>query len=346
MRASIKQFWIHWIFAHNFDRIGRWKIAFDRLPRFSQIGRSQNRGTIITRAITVGGDVRHIRIQLRRLDARHPLTARRLRQILRQLRPLAAFIFCHPQPPVICPRPQQAHAFRRFGQGKHSAVIFCAAPRGNCMSRFVARQIGTDHRIFFHAISQQEDAVSAQINHARFMPAHDHRRIPVEAITRLSLRRFGTQTPYLAILQIDPVHFALLTFGVKGVVVRGIEQHIKTVTTRERNPVTIANPFFALHRAGSHPILIVLKAARYSEIRLSIVERDSIKFARRNFVQVIPIFSAGKALINTAIGSKQHTLANLRLWRFAFVFRLGRFRRRHCAGLDRKRVIVGMSFFS
>jgi len=30
----------HWIFAHNFDRVRRLKIACDRLPRFSQIGRS------------------------------------------------------------------------------------------------------------------------------------------------------------------------------------------------------------------------------------------------------------------------------------------------------------------
>src|SRR5215472_5708289 len=69
MRAGIKQFWIHWIFAHDFYWVGGWKIAYDRLPRFSQIGRSQNRGTLIAHAITIGGNVRHVRIQLRRLDA-------------------------------------------------------------------------------------------------------------------------------------------------------------------------------------------------------------------------------------------------------------------------------------
>jgi hypothetical protein len=130
MRARIKQFWIHSGLRARLRPGRRWKIACDRLPRFSQIGRSQNRGTIITHAITSGSDVRHIRIQLRRLDARHPLTARRLRQIVRQLRPLAALIFCHPQPPSSVP-PTATRAFRRFGQRKHSAVIFCAASRGS-----------------------------------------------------------------------------------------------------------------------------------------------------------------------------------------------------------------------
>ena len=163
---------------------------------------------------------------------------------------------------------------------------------------------------------------------------------------RLAFSRLRTQTPYLAILEIDPVHFALLTFGVKRVAIRWVEQYVKSVATGESSPVTIANRFLALHSAGSHPVFIVLKAARDSEIRFRVVKRDSVKFARRNFVEMIPIFSAGKALIYTAISSKQHTLANLRLWWLIFFFRLRWFRRRrHSAGLNRERVIVGMSFF-
>src|SRR5215510_6509422 len=72
MCARIKQFWIHLVFAYDFDGVSRWKIACDRLPRFSEIGGSQNRGTLIARAITIGSYVRHIRIEVRRLDARHP----------------------------------------------------------------------------------------------------------------------------------------------------------------------------------------------------------------------------------------------------------------------------------
>src|SRR5215469_5701405 len=78
MSARIKQFWIDGIFAYDFDWIGRWKVAGHRLPRFSQVGRSQNRRTLVPRAITIDSNVRHIRIKVRRLDARHPLTTRRL----------------------------------------------------------------------------------------------------------------------------------------------------------------------------------------------------------------------------------------------------------------------------
>src|SRR4029453_12711171 len=99
------------------------------------------------------------------------------------------------------------------------------------------------------------------------MPAYNHWRIPIEAIARLPFRRFRAQAPYLAVLQIDPVHFALLAFGIKRVAIRWVEQHIKPVATCERSPVTIANSFLALHAAGSHPVFVVLKAARNSEIR-------------------------------------------------------------------------------
>ena len=69
MRARIKQFRIHRVFAHDFDRIAPRKIANDRLPCFSQIGRAQNRRTIVAHAISIRSDVRHIRIDMRRLDA-------------------------------------------------------------------------------------------------------------------------------------------------------------------------------------------------------------------------------------------------------------------------------------
>src|SRR5215472_12577878 len=108
------------------------------------------------------------------------------------------------------------------------------------------------------------------------MSAHDHRRIPVETIARLALRRFGAQTPYLAVLQIDPVHLALLAFGVECVAIRRVEQYIKAVAACERSPITIANPFLALHAAGSDPVFVVLKATRDSEVWLRLVERDPI----------------------------------------------------------------------
>ena len=59
---------------------------------------------------------------------------------------------------------------------------------------------------------------------------------------------------------------------------------------------------------------------------------------------MVPILSAGKTLINTAIRSEQQPLTNRRLWRFVFVFRLRWFRRRRFPGLDRQRVTIRMDF--
>jgi len=67
--SRVKQFWIHRIFAHDFDGAARWKIAGYRFPCLTQISRAQNRGTIVTLAVTIGNDVRHISIEMRRLDA-------------------------------------------------------------------------------------------------------------------------------------------------------------------------------------------------------------------------------------------------------------------------------------
>src|SRR5216117_2942786 len=90
----------------------------------------------------------------------------------------------------------------------------------------------------------------------------------MEAIARLTFGWFGTQTADLAISQIDPMDFALLTFGIKGVAIGRIEQDIKAVATGKCGPIAIANTFLALHSARTNPVLVVLKAARNSEIRL------------------------------------------------------------------------------
>jgi hypothetical protein len=83
MRACVKQFRIHRIFAHHLDGVACRKIAGDRFPCPAQVSRAPDGGTIVTRAITIGSDVSHIRIEMGRLDARYPLAARRLRQVIR-----------------------------------------------------------------------------------------------------------------------------------------------------------------------------------------------------------------------------------------------------------------------
>src|SRR5882724_13617317 len=129
--------------------------------------------------------------------------------------------------------------------------------------------------------------------------------------------------------------FALLTFRIKGVAIGWIEQDIKAVATGKCGPIAVANSFLTLDSTRSHPIFIVLKAARNSEIRFRVIKRNPIIFSRRYLVQMIPVFAAGKTLIHTAIRTKQQTLTNLGFWGLVFVFRFGRLRRRHGSGLNR-----------
>src|SRR6266550_4174930 len=163
----------------------------------------------------------------------------------------------------------------------------------------------------------------------------------METIFRLPFGWLGTQTAQLAISQIDPVHFTLLALCIERVAIGWIKQNIKTVATGKRRPIAVANPFFTLHAAWSDPVLVILKAARNPEIRFRVVERDPIEFSRRNLVQMVPIFAAGKTLIQTAIGPEQQTLADWRFRRLVFIFRFGR---RYSARLNRKRVAIRMNF--
>src|SRR5437867_3074940 len=121
----------------------------------------------------------------------------------------------------------------------------------------------------------------------------------MEAIARLTFGWFGTQTAYLAISQIDPMDFALLTFRIKRVAIGRIEQDIKAVATGKRSPIAIANVFLTWNAAWSDPVFVVLQAASNSEIRSRLIERDPIIFSRRNLVQMIPVLAAGKTLVHT-----------------------------------------------
>src|SRR5260370_20074181 len=98
----------------------------------------------------------------------------------------------------------------------------------------------------------------------------------MKAIARLTCGWLGTQTAYLAISQIDPMDFALLTFRIKGVAVGWIEQDVKAVATSKRGPIAVANAFLALDSARPHPLLVVLEAAGNSEIRFHVVYRNPI----------------------------------------------------------------------
>src|SRR4029077_10792730 len=134
----------------------------------------------------------------------------------------------------------------------------------------------------------------------------------MEAITRLTFGWLGTQTPYFAISQIDPMDFTLLTFRIKSVVISRLQQDVKAVPTGKRGPIAVANTFLTLHSTRAHPVFVVLETARNSEIRFRVVERNPVIFSGRNLVQVIPVFATGKTLIHSAIRPEQQALANLR----------------------------------
>src|SRR3989440_1160119 len=135
----------------------------------------------------------------------------------------------------------------------------------------------------------------------------------MKPVTRRAFSWLRPQTPQLAVTQIDPVHFPTLTLGVKRVAIRRIKQNIKTVATGERGPIRIADQLFALHAARPDPVLVVLQTAGDAEVRFRIVETDPIKLSSRKFVQVVPIFAAGKALIKATVRAEQQSLAHRRL---------------------------------
>src|ERR1043165_8313070 len=136
------------------------------------------------------------------------------------------------------------------------------------------------------------------------------------------------------------MNLAFLTFGVERVRILWIEQNVKTVSTGQRRPVGISNLFLTLHPAGSDPVLVVLKPARYAKIGFRIIQRNPVELATREFAQVVPIFSASETLVETAVGSEQQPKADLRFRWLVFIFRFRRLRWRSAARLNGKRMAI------
>ena len=166
----------------------------------------------------------------------------------------------------------------------------------------------------------------------------------MEPIFRLALMRLRAQLTQFAIAQIDPMHESLLTFRVKEIAIGWIEYDIEAIAAGQADPIRVADPFLALHAAGTNPILIVLKSAGDAEVRFRIVQRDTVKFSRWNAVEMLPPFSGRKTLIDAAIRPEQQTLAHRRFWGLAFILRLRWFWRRHGARLNYQGMTIGMDF--
>src|SRR5205814_9617220 len=110
----------------------------------------------------------------------------------------------------------------------------------------------------------------------------------MKPISRRAFNRLWSQTAELAIAQIDPVHFTLLAFRVKGVAIVWIENDIKAVTAGKRSPIGVANSLFALHGARPDPILIVLKSAGDTDVSFRVIESDAINFSSWNRLWMLP----------------------------------------------------------
>ena len=126
----------------------------------------------------------------------------------------------------------------------------------------------------------------------------------MKAIPRPTFGRLRSQTAQLAVAKIDAVHLALLALSIKRVAIGWIEQNVKTVATGESGPVAVANGFLTLDATWPDPVLVVLKSTRDPEVWFRIVQRDPVKFSGGNFVQMVPIFSAGETLVKATVGSE------------------------------------------
>src|SRR5262245_1910501 len=104
--------------------------------------------------------------------------------------------------------------------------------------------------------------IAREINDPRLMPAADQGRIPMKAISFLSLRRFRSQVAFFTIPQIDPMDETFLAFGIEDIVIGKIEDDIKPVSTFQRQPIGISNPFLARDLAGADETFVVLQPAR------------------------------------------------------------------------------------
>ena len=150
----------------------------------------------------------------------------------------------------------------------------------------------------------------------------------MKSVTRLPFGGFRTQVALFTGAHIEAMNISFLALRVKNVAIGRIEHNVETIAAGERDPIAVANSFFARDLTRSGEIFIVLQAAGDPIERLRVVERNSIKFARGNAIEMFPALAGRVALINAAIRSKNQALTDWRLRRFVFVFRLWRLRRR------------------
>src|SRR5438093_12514403 len=109
-------------------------------------------------------------------------------------------------------------------------------------------------------IGQAKNVIAAEVKHARFVPAHDKGRVPMETRRLASFRRLRFQDPQLARAHVKSMHYAFLVIAIKRVAISRIEQHIKPIGTGEGRPITIADAFLALRCAWTKPASIIMQS--------------------------------------------------------------------------------------
>src|SRR5204863_5136578 len=110
-------------------------------------------------------------------------------------------------------------------------------------------------------IGQAENVIAAKIKHTGFMPAQNKRRVPMETWRLAPLWRLRFQNPQFARPRVEAMDGTALIVAVEDVPISGIKHYIKSVCTRERDPIRIADPFFTSHCTWTNPIAVVLQTA-------------------------------------------------------------------------------------
>ena len=163
-----------------------------------------------------------------------------------------------PEPPVVRSSPEKSGFHRRFGQRIDDTVVFRAAPGRVNLAWLVAGEIGADDFVVLRLIRQAKNMVAREVEHALLVLAADERCVPVKTVTFLAFRGFRAQIALFTGAKIDPVNETFLAFGVENVAIGRIENDVKSIAALERDPIGIANTFFARHLARPDKALVIL----------------------------------------------------------------------------------------
>src|SRR6185437_3182689 len=157
-----------------------------------------------------------------------------------------------------------------------------------------------------------EHVVAAAIEDLRIVAGQNERRIPVEAIGRLSLRIAWPDGGELAGADVAPSHVPVLRLEVNDIGVLRIDPAHEPIAAADENPVLVDRPLSVERVCWPAPTAVVLQTA-VGAVRPARIEGDMIKLADGHVVEKLPATHAIVGHIVAAIGSQQHMSAIVRI---------------------------------